>query len=168
MKLLTLFAAMVFLSWTPSATGYSDLDQLYSDFVVMLKQDDEQKLKDYCFAITPDSSTVAWMKQHRFSYRGIPDELEAKGFSVTAIGEHYYKRVLPFKEKLQRRGQLDSLEYLGREQEGDEVFNKELDIRGTETFIIMRSGSDTIRCKLGEMFRVNGKWKSFTDPKLGW
>ncbi|MCE3283135.1 MAG: hypothetical protein K0Q66_1872 [Chitinophagaceae bacterium] len=168
MKSLCLFAAIVFLSWTPSVSSYSDLDALYSDFVVMLKQDDEQKLKDYCFAITPDSSTVAWMKKHNFNYRGIPNELEAKGFSVTAIGEHYYKRVRPFKEKLQRNGQLDNLEYLGREREGDELVNEELDIRGTETFILLRSGSDTIRCKLGEMFRVNGKWKSFTDPKLGW
>jgi hypothetical protein len=168
MKFLLLFATILLFSWVPASPGYSDLDLLYADFVKVLKSDDEQALKDYCFAITPDSTTVAWMKLNRFSYRGIPGELERKGFKPGDIGEHYYKYVKRFRERLVSRQQLDSLQYIGREQQGEEMFNEHLEIAITETFIVMNSGKDTIRCKLGEMLRIDGIWKSFTDPKLGW
>ena len=108
------------------------------------------------------------MKKNGFSYRGIPEELEKRKIEPSYIGDKYYESVLAFKEKLIRRNQLDSLKYIGREREGEELFDKKLKIYATETFILMESEGDTIKCKLGEMFKINNKWKSFTSPKLGW
>lgn len=147
--------------------GYENLDVLYKDFVVNLKSS-EKNLKEYCMKITPDKGTVAFMKKNKFSYRGIPEELEKQKLDVSIIGEKYYERVLNFKEDLKAENRLETLQYIGREREGEELYNKELGIYATETFILMRSNTDTIRCKLGEMFKVDGKWKSFTEPKLGW
>lgn len=148
--------------------GYSDLDKLYADFVVKLKDPNPEQLKAYCYAITPDQHTVDYMKENAFSYRGIPEELEKQKLQPSYIGDVYYKAVLAFKEKLQRRQQLNDLQYIGREQEGEQLYNEKLQIYVTETFILMESKGDTISCKLGEMFKIDGAWKSFTSPKLGW
>jgi hypothetical protein len=159
-------AVATFMSCGDSKSeGYENLDLLYKDFVVNLKSS-EQNLKDYCIKITPDNGTVAFMKKNKFSYRGIPEELEKQKLDVSIIGEKYYERVLRFKESLKEENRLENLQYIGREREGEELYNKELGIYATETFILLQSGSDTISCKLGEMFKVDGKWKSFTEPKL--
>jgi len=166
-KLLLLVVVISFTSCN-SENGYSDLDLLYSDFVLYLQDSNTEKLKDYCYAITPDQGTVDFMKKNAFSYRGIPEELEKHKIKPSYIGDKYYESVIAFKEKLLRRNQLNDLKYIGREREGEELYNEKLNIYATETFILMESKGDTISCKLGEMFRINGKWKSFTSPKLGW
>jgi len=166
-KLLLLFITISLTSCS-SQNGYSDLDKLYSDFVVYLQDSSIENLKDYCYAITPDQGTVDYMKKNGFSYRGIPDELEKRKIEPSYIGDKYYESVLAFKEKLIREKQLTGLKYIGRERDGEELYDERLKIYATETFILMESKGDTIRCKLGEMFKINDKWKSFTSPKLGW
>jgi len=61
---------------------------------------------------------------------------------------------------------LDNLKYIGREHDGEKLYNKDLNIYFAETFILIQSNKDTLKCKLGEMFKINGKWKSFTHPKF--
>lgn len=168
MKYFSLLFILLFAACSSQQKGYSDLDALYSDFVTVIKTNDTSKIKEYCHAITPDQGTVDYMKKTKFSYRGIPKELEKRKLKASMIGDLYYKQVLYFQERLQRNGQLADLKYLGRERQGERVYNKDLDILFTETLILMTSGKDTIKCKLGEMFRIDGKWKSFTEPKLGW
>lgn len=147
--------------------GYENLDTLYADFVRYLKAGGDG-LKTYCFRITPDTGTVRYWEKNNISYRGIPDELKKQKLSVNLIGEEYYKSVMAFREDLAGQGQLEDLVYLGRKEQGGELFDQKLKVYGIETFILLRSGSDTISCKLGEMFNFYGKWKSFTEPKPGW
>lgn len=147
--------------------GYENLDSLYSGFVHYLKAGGDE-LKNYCFRITPDPSTVAYMEQNNVSYRGIPEQLKKQNINVSLIGEKYYESMNRFRERLIRNNQLDNLIYLGRENQGEELFIEKLKVYVTETFILMRSGNDTIRCKPGEMFNFGNRWKSFTQPKLGW
>lgn len=147
--------------------GYSNLDSLYADFVINLKCSDEN-LKQYCYKITPDAGTIIFMEKNNFSYRGIPEGLKKQNVDVKVIGDRYYEMVLGFKQSLIEKKQLENLKYIGREEQGEELFNKQLGIYVTETFILLKSENDTIRCKLGEMFKIDGKWKSFTSPKLGW
>lgn len=149
------------------STGYDNLDTLYADFVRYLKTGGDE-LKQYCFRICPDKGTVAYMEKNKVSYRGIPDELKKQNLDVSIIGEKYYESVSNFRERLVQKNQLDSLVYIGRERAGEELFDTRLKVYATETFILMKSGNDTIRCKLGEMFNYDNKWKSFTSPKLGW
>ena len=168
------FIALVFLLTSScqsqsqsQSQGYENLDTLYSDFVSSLKLNDTE-LKKYCFKITPDAGTIKYMEKNNFSYRGIPEELKKQNIAVSLIGEKYFESVSYFKQKLVANNQLNTLVYIGRENKGEELFDKRLGIYATETFITMKSGNDTIRCKLGEMFKIDGKWKSFTSPKLGW
>lgn len=165
--ILLLLSSVFLMGCNGQSQGYGDLDLLYADFVKYLKSSDEN-LKQYCHKITPGAGTVAWMEKNNFSYRGIPEELKKQNVEVKVIGDKYYEMVSGFKQRLTESRQLESLTYVGREEPGEELFNKELNIYATETFIILKSGNDTIRCKLGEMFKVDGKWKSFTSPKLGW
>jgi len=166
-KFLLILTVILFLS-CDSQNGYSDLDILYSDFVLHLKDSNTENLKNYCYKITPDQETVNYMKKNQFSYRGIPEELEKRKIKPSYIGDKYYESVLKFKEKLTRKNQLNNLKYIGRERQGEELYNEKLKIYVTETFILMESKGDTIKYKLGEMFKINNKWKSFTSPKLGW
>lgn len=167
-KLFTpMVVAFLFLGCN-SQKGYSNLDNLYSDFVTSLKDTNEDNLKNYCYKITPDQSTVTYMKKNNFSYRGVPDELEKRKLKPSFIGDNYFEAVKNFKQDLIRKKQLENLKYIGREHDGEELYDEKLGIYATETFILLESNGDTIRCKLGEMFRINGKWKSFTSPKLGW
>ncbi|GAA4113363.1 hypothetical protein GCM10022393_12300 [Aquimarina addita] len=166
-KFLLLIVTLSLISCN-SQDGYADLDVLYADFVVSLKDANTENLKSYCYSITPDQKTVDYMKKNNFSYRGIPEELEKRNIKPSYIGDKYYESVLAFKEKLIRKKQLNDLKYIGREREGEELYDERLKIYVTETFILMESGGDTIRCKLGEMFKINEQWKSFTSPKLGW
>lgn len=150
-----------------TSTGYENLDTLYADFVVYLKKGGND-LKEYCFRICPDKGTVAYMERNNVSYRGVPDKLKEQKLDVSIIGEKYYESVVNFRERLVAQGQLNDLVYIGQEDEEEELADERLNVMATETFILMRSGNDTIRCKLGEMFNYGKKWKSFASPKLGW
>ncbi|MEM6684437.1 MAG: hypothetical protein AAF617_01475 [Bacteroidota bacterium] len=149
-----------------SQKGYADLDKLYEDFVYYLKDANLENLKNYCYAITPDQTTVEYMKKNNFSFRGIPEGLEKNNVKPTYIGEKYYEYVLKFRERLKSRKLLNNLKYVKREQNEEVLFNKELEIYATETFIILESEGKEVRCKLGEMLRINMIWKSFTAPNL--
>ena len=168
MKYIYVFLLLITISLVgcDSQKGYTDLDKLYADFVIYLKDSNTENLKNYCYQITPDQGTVDYMKKNHFSYRGIPEELEKRKINPSYIGDKVYERVLVFKERLKRRKQLHNLRYIGREHKGEELYDKKLNIYVTETYILLGSNNDTIRCKLGEMFRINNKWKSFTSPKF--
>ena len=148
-----------------SQSAYSNLDKLYADFVKCLKDSNPQKLKEYCYKVTPDKATIAYMKKNNFSYRGLPEQVVKKRIKLSTIAEDYYKAVLRFKEKLKNNNQLQNLKYVGRDNNKEIIFNKKLNIYFTETFIILESDGDTIQYKLGEMFKINYRWKSFTLPK---
>ena len=163
--LFLLLSTVLFLACN-TQKGYSDLDELYSDFVKHLKESDEESLNNFCHKITPDEGTAKYMKDNNFSYRGFPEELKKQNVSPSEIGDEYFKAVRRFRQKLRNKRKLNNLKYIGREREGEYLFDERLDIYVTETFILMESNGDTIRCKLGEMFRINGKWKSFTTPYL--
>lgn len=144
-----------------SNNGYSDLDNLYSDFVKTLKDSDSDKLKAYCYRITPDHGTFKYMNENNLSYQRIPDALEERNIKPSYIGAYYYKRTHSFKQELIRKNQLKDLKYIGREVDGV-VYVPGLDTYGTQTHILLESRGDTIRYKLGEILRINGTWRAFT------
>ena len=102
------------------------------------------------------------MKKNNFSYRGFPEELEKQDESIKEIRNNYFEAVWYFRQKLKHKRKLSNLKYIGREREGEYLFDERLEIYATGTGILMESNGDTIKCKLGEMFRINGKWKSFS------
>lgn len=173
MKLLTLpLVALTFLFNTSIAQqqkGYTDLDKLYRDFPVILKSDKWADIENYCSKILPDEGTLKYMAEKNFSYRGLPEAKEKMPLVLDYARVSYMAMVARFRASLENADQLKDLTFVKVEQEGTEMVNKDLGIEATETFIILKSGdSREMRCKLGEMFKINGYWKSFTEPKLGW
>jgi hypothetical protein len=52
MKLFSLLLFVFTLGCKPASTGYKDLDKLYADFVTILKDTSEARMKQYCYDIT--------------------------------------------------------------------------------------------------------------------
>lgn len=172
MKLKSTYLLLLILNFTILPTcssqsyGYSNLDSLYTDFVHFLKSGDEE-LKAFCYKINPDSGTVKFMEKHKISYEGIPNEMKRRGMPINALGDRYFQIAKAFKESLTGRNLLENLKYTGRSELSEDLINKQLEIYMTETLIILDSGNITIKCQLGEMMKMDGKWKVFSDPKLG-
>ncbi len=168
-KLSFIILILLLTSCTASQkSGYSDLDELHRDFVTNLRENDVPGLYEYCLSIYPDQKSIEYMKKNDFSYRGIPNELERYKIKTSDLCALYFERVLAFRNKLLRKRQLQDLKYIGKEKDKVSIHDKELDIYFTSTFILMESKGDTIKCNLGELLRINGKWQTFTEPKLGW
>ncbi|MGV0938389.1 hypothetical protein [Empedobacter falsenii] len=108
------------------------------DFVHFLKIGGDD-LREYCFRICPDEGTVEYMEQNNVSYRGIPDELKKQNLKVTLIGDEFYKSIVRFREQLVQNNKLDNLIYIGREEQGEELFDERLNVYVTETFILIKS-----------------------------
>ncbi|MCK0132335.1 hypothetical protein MWU59_12560 [Flavobacteriaceae bacterium F08102] len=167
--LCTLFLGISFLSCsTPDADGYNDINQLFKDFPVRLKSNHWEDLEGYVARIVPDQKTFDYMKENNFSYRGIPESTSKTPFLAEYIKTFYLANLLRFRVSLEKKNQLKDLKFVKVEHKGTEMYHKELGIEATETFIKLSSGNEMIRCKLGEMFKINGTWRSFTEPKLGW
>lgn len=160
------------MSCSGAKKSYSDLDELYSDFVETLREKDIPELYDYCIAIQPSQETIDYMKETGFSYRGLPNAVEGylkeNNLKLSDIEGVYFEHVLAFRNSLLKKGKLKDLKYIGREHNNESIHDKALGVYYTETFILMESKGDTIKCKLGEMLRINNEWKTFTQPKLGW
>lgn len=152
-----------------SQKEYSDLDELYSDFFRNLKDSNTENLKNYCHRIVPDQETINYLKNNGLPYRETAEQIQKRKSEPSYLGDRYYGAVLEFKGRLIRKNQLSKLKYLGRENNSEELVSEKLNIYMTETAILMESKGDTIRYVLGEIYKVNGKWRSYSSPKrLGW
>jgi len=153
---------------SPNKDGYTDINELFRAFPEKLKSNDWNELENYIAKIVPDQETFAYMKKVNFSYRGLPEATAKTNFLAEYLRTFYLNNVLRFRVSLEKNDQLKDLKFVKVEREGSEMYDENLGIEATETFIILASGDKTIRCKLGEMFKINGTWRSFTEPKLGW
>lgn len=180
MKIVNLLLLTVLLSFVHcdsqslKNSGYSDLNELFQDFPKILKSKEWKDIETYVKKITPDEGTLDYMKENKLSYRGLPQVQEKMPMAINYIHASYLASVARFRASLEQKGDLEALTFVKVERESTEIVDRELGtekklgIEATETFIILKSGDKEYRCKLGEMFKINGKWKSFTEPKLGW
>lgn len=153
----------VFISWQKNqCNGYDDINKLCKNFVIKLKSSNKE-LEEYCYDINPDSCSVEYMKKLNYSYRGIPDGLIKHNIDVNLLGKDYYEKILKFKQELIIDKKLDDLEFI-RRSSGEIFARLPRNIEATSGRIWMKSGNDTIHFNLGEMLKINGKWKTFTEP----
>lgn len=143
--------------------GYDDLNVLYTDFVSCFKTGGDD-LKAFCRKISPNENTAKYMKKNGFSYRGFPEKFEALKLGYDTIAMNYYNQLNTYRNHF--ADQLNDLEYIGMADREPELFDKELGIYATESYIYMKSGNDTLSLGLGELFKINGEWKVFTAPQL--
>lgn len=162
--LINILFFLSFIGCESKKDGYKDLDKLFADFPKYLKASDDS-LKIYCYKITPDESTLKFMEEHDINIGGIPKKLRALHADINIdLKEKYFERLLKFKKELIHNNQLKQLEYIDREEHGERLMNKALNIYAVETNVILKSEDDTIFYTLGEMYKMQSRWLSFTKP----
>ena len=85
-----------------SQKGYTDLDELYSDFFRYLKDSNTENLKNYCHRITPDQETIDYLKKNKIPYRETSEQIEKRKSDPSYLGDRYYGAILEFKGRLIR------------------------------------------------------------------
>lgn len=146
-KISRLTSLLIFISITGCQSKpeeYEDLDKLFADFPKYLKASDDS-LRVYCYKITPDESTVKFMEENDVNSSGIPEKLKAVYADIYVdLKEKYFERLLALKYELIANNQLNNLEYIDREEHGEKLMNKALNIYAVETSVILKSEDDTI------------------------
>lgn len=170
MKNLVLVIVLLVLShFKPQEHDYSQLKNLYSDFVQALKSKDDAILKEFCHELTPGNTTLDFMRKNGLCYRGIPCELDEKGIPASAAANNIYPNILRFRDKLIRAGLINDLVHIdATEYESETMLINGVSIKGTEDPILFRSGNKMISYPIGEMFLIDNRWTLFTKPGSGY
>jgi hypothetical protein len=167
--LACLLALSILVSCKKKSTGYDDITKLYEASMTALQSKDSNQIKRFAKDLLPDDGTIAAMKRKNFHYRGLPEGLEEHPDDLEFWREQLSRRLLRFSAELEGRGILKDLKFIGFDDNPDPepLDEKEAkDILFTEPFGLFAAPTDTIEYKLGELLKVNGKWKSFTEEKL--
>ncbi len=148
------------------------LDSLLQRFVEALKSGKEEEIMDLVKLISIDSETINYMRNKHFEYRSIPsmlvnnngdkslDFIEQQRTQVLKEIEnflHFHKDIshlLEFKEKDYQVGFFQ-----------DKLMPIEK-IEMAEVVILVSAGDKKFTWVIGEMLRVNGNWKLFSDIRL--
>ena len=91
---------------------YSELKFVYSDLVEALKSKDDNVLKNFCYKIAPDQTTIEYMTKNNLCYRGIPCQLTSRNMDIKAIGDAFYPKFLEFRNRLDNDKLLEKLEHV--------------------------------------------------------
>lgn len=153
-----------------NSSGYGDVTELYKASMVAMQSMDMEKIKEFVRKVLPDQGTINAMKRSGDSYRGIPEALVKEPTILTEWKKDLAQRLYDHAQQLEFRGLLKDLRFIGFDEGyepeplGEEDGAK--DILFTEPFGIFATPKDTIEYKIGELLKIDGKWKSFTEAKL--
>jgi hypothetical protein len=163
---ILLIVSLTILSCTKKQ-DYPGLNHLYSELVEVWKSNDDDALKDFCQRLSIDQATADFMLKNGLCYRSIPCEFEANDVEIAEIGNSYYRNLARVRDQLRSEGLLDSLVHIDSTRYRWEVETiNNIEVKGTEDEIMMRSGTVVIGYHIGEMMEVNNKWSLFTTPSV--
>jgi len=162
------FLLFIFLSGCQAqpANGYLELNQLFQDFAKVIKSENQVEMKNYLQKILPDDYTIDYLKSNDYSYRNFVEEVEKNPKVLEQFRVRYLQKMIRFQTKLKRKKQLEKLVFEKMDNEEIEIIYEPLKIEATESIIYLKHGEDRIKCKLGELLKINGVWKCFTGPKF--
>ena len=150
--------------------GYTELEDLYKNFVRVIKSGNEVEMRQFCKDICPGNDTKIFMEKAKIDYRGFPNKLgTTKEFTLKFIQDNYYdflKDCYVRFSKKESKDFLRNLEYIKADWDKPSVVDARYGMKFIETIITLKSGEKEKRIKLGEMIQVDGVWKSFTYPRL--
>lgn len=165
-----LLSALVFffiISCKKKSTGYSDVRELYKASMVAMQSKDRYKIRRFVEEALPDAGTIQALKSMGYSYRGIPDELKDRPSAMEDWKTAFTNKLFELAAELDGRNILKELKFIGFDEEYQpEEIEKGTGILFMEPFGIFATATDTIEYKIGEVLKINGKWKSFTEAKL--
>lgn len=150
---------------TPSpARGYKDLNALFYAFAKALKSENDSTIRNFCRDVVYDAYSQDYLLGTGGNYRGFPNEMENKGFTIERIVSEYYKRVNRFYQRLKESGSLQAFTFTGRfDRAGFEYLDQEQTIPFTEPWGIFNTNGRDVEVKLGELLKIDGYWKTFTE-----
>jgi hypothetical protein len=151
---------------TKQHKGFTDLDTLAKAFIQSLKSSPEE-LRKFCALIVLDDSTVRFLeKRYKWTPKGIQG-MRSRKLPISMLLDRYYGFALDFREELiSRRQQLDSLSYTTRKKiEQHYLFGSDT-ITMSESRFYFGATNVSYCCSFGEMYKVGGYWKTFTDPRF--
>ncbi|OUL64430.1 hypothetical protein [Flavobacterium sp. AJR] len=164
---------LVLLSCTKSR-GYETIDELYIASFKAIKSKDKKGITEFVSDMIPDKNTAKYMESNECVYRGFPRVMKEHPYVIdSAIVEFtdYYMNLASSLEK--RYGNLDNLRFIGFERAiSPEPLNESEceceDILFEEPWgiFVSENNKDTLRFNIGEVLKVDGKWKVFTEPKI--
>jgi hypothetical protein len=157
-----------------TSRGYDTIEELYQASFMAIKSKDKKLIADFVSAMLPDKNTARYMEKNNCVYRGFPKGLKefptAIDSSIVLTTQYYFNLALSLED---RYGSLDNLQFIGFEEELlpeplNESQCKCQDVLFEEPWglFVFQHNNDTIRFKIGEVLKVNGKWKVFTTPKI--
>ncbi|MDR0659763.1 MAG: hypothetical protein LBG19_02955 [Prevotellaceae bacterium] len=164
--LLLMAVGFLFVSCSESVS-YSNIDDLYKASVEAMKSKDLKKIEEFVLKILPDGQTIRYMKDEKFSHRGFPEGLEEHpevlSNAVVRLSNSLYQYALT----LEMRGVLSDLRFIGVDDDSTpDSFKGEgfPNILFAEPYglCVSSMSQDTIEFKLGELLRIDGKWKAFS------
>lgn len=147
------------------ARGYKTLDEAFLKFVEVLKTKDDNLLMEFTKNISLDEYSTEFMERIGYVYRGFPTEMKTHNITFEKINAFYFDAFLNFRNKLDKRKELESLVFVKLETNRIGFWDKQYRLSGTEERGILRSNKRDYQYKLGEMICLDGFWKSFTDPR---
>jgi|GEM_PF-1573384 len=153
-----------------SSHGYDTIEELYQASITAIKSKDKAKIEKFVATILPDESTAAYMRRKNCVYRGFPVMLKEYPYAIDSSVQLVTREFYNFAIRLEKEhGSLDNLHFAGFERTlSPEPLNepqcKCQDVLFEEVWgkLVFSNSNDTIPYKVGELLRVNGKWKAFT------
>ena len=149
-----------------SVNGYSELNQLFQDFPKILMSEDQDEMKGFIKKLLPDDTTIDYLKKNNYSYRNIVESVAKNPQALELFRIQYFRKMVRFQAKLKRNGQLKNLVFEKMEKEEIDIIYEPLKIAATETSFYLKHGDNSIKCKFGELLKIDGTWKCFTSPKF--
>ena len=149
---------------------YDSIEELYQASIITIKSKDKEQIEKFVKTILPDKSTAEYMKKNNCVYRGFPEKLKENPNAIESSIDFVTQEFYNFASHLEERyGNLDNLQFIGFERDiSPEPLNeprcKCQDVLFEEIWgkLVFSHSNDTIPYKVGELLKVNGKWKAFT------
>jgi hypothetical protein len=165
--LFFVFVIVFITSCKKKSSGYSDVRELYRASMTALQSKDIKKIRKFVEEALPDAGTIQALKNKGYNYRGIPDELKERPTALKDWKTDFANSLLELADELDGQGILNDLKFIGFDEEYlPEEIEKGTGILFMEPFGRFATTTDTIEYKIGEVLKINGKWKSFTEAKL--
>ncbi len=147
---------------TSQARGYREVEMLFKGFEKVVRADNDSVLLEFCRDVVYDAYSQEFFLRIGYQYRGFPNKMIQKNITIDDAVKEYYKTVARFHQRLKSSGDLDTFEFIELKNPGFEYIEPE-GLRATETWGAYKIKDRTMEIKIGELFEVDGYWKTFTN-----
>ena len=113
MKLiLFLVTILIVTSCESQEQDNTKLKNVYSELIDVFKTKDNEKLKNFCYKLAANQTTLDYMMSNYLCYRAIPCEMDKHGIKIKDIGDKFYPNLLSVRNHLISEGLIENLTHL--------------------------------------------------------